>query len=87
VRNALIHKSPLLRRTAMGLVVFLLAYATAFAETITIAHVSWSTTSGALAGVHRSVRQGHDASRTSGWRCHLQLYRSVLRASPPLLPL
>uniref|UniRef100_A0A7S3R8E8 Cycloeucalenol cycloisomerase n=1 Tax=Dunaliella tertiolecta TaxID=3047 RepID=A0A7S3R8E8_DUNTE len=38
VRTGLSKRSPLLRRTAMGLVVFLLAYSTAYAETLTIAH-------------------------------------------------
>lgn len=40
VRNALAKRSPWLRYGAMGLVVFTLAYSTAFAETLTIAHVS-----------------------------------------------
>jgi hypothetical protein len=45
VRTGLAQSSPLVRQTAMGLVVFLLAYSTAYAETLTIAHVGtllWS---------------------------------------------
>lgn len=34
-----IKSSPLIRRTAMGMVVFALAYSTAYMETLTIAHV------------------------------------------------
>ncbi len=40
VKNAFITSSPALRTFMMGLVVFLLSYATAYGETLTIAHVS-----------------------------------------------
>jgi hypothetical protein len=43
VENALIHKPLTTRKVARTVVVFLLAYATAFMETLTIAHVSNNT--------------------------------------------
>ena len=52
---ALADHPVVLRRTAMGAVVFLLAYATAYGDTLTIAHVSGGTT-----------RHVHVAHATSG---------------------
>ncbi|KAG2441758.1 hypothetical protein HXX76_003371 [Chlamydomonas incerta] len=43
VQTGLAKSSPLVRRTAMGLVVFALSYATAFMETLTIAHFPYYT--------------------------------------------